>query len=99
MSELDELLIKIEELRAEMIKVKGRWKSFHAPAVVAASQEVDDVLNQYYKLIMAESNVNNMDTLCWTLKALIPVQDIMLKVKVMVKINVIQLVLVDADIG
>lgn len=59
MSELDELQIKIEELRAKMIKIKSRRKSLHAPDVVAASQEMDAVLNRYTKLKMDADNTED----------------------------------------
>lgn len=50
MSELDELLKHIEELRLSMIKIK-EGKSFTDPEVIAASQMLDGVLDRYHELL------------------------------------------------
>ena len=44
--ELEELLRKIEELRSRMIKTK-EGRSYSDPEVIAASQELDAVLDKY----------------------------------------------------
>ena len=51
MSELEELIKQIEELRQSMIKIK-EGKSYTDPKVVAASQELDAVLNKYHVMLM-----------------------------------------------
>jgi len=50
-SELEELIKQIEELRLNMIKIK-EGKSYTDPGVVAASQELDAVLNKYQEMLM-----------------------------------------------
>lgn len=56
MSELDELLNQIEELRYSMITIK-EGKSFTDPEVIAASQMLDGVLDKYYELLMRMKKV------------------------------------------
>lgn len=51
MSELEELIKRIEELRSHMIKVK-EGKSYTDPEVVSASQELDAVLDEYQKMMI-----------------------------------------------
>lgn len=46
MSEIEELIKRIEELRLNMIKTKEE-RSYTDPEVVAASQELDAVLDKY----------------------------------------------------
>jgi len=50
MTELEELIKQIESLRSEMIKTK-ECKSYSDPEVVAASQELDAVLDKYQVMI------------------------------------------------
>lgn len=50
MSEMEEILKQIEELRASMIKHNDE-KSLTDPEVVTASQMLDAVLNEYYKML------------------------------------------------
>jgi len=51
MSELEKLIKQIEELRLNMIKIK-EGRAYADPEVVAASQELDDVLNKYQVMLM-----------------------------------------------
>jgi hypothetical protein len=51
MPELEELIRQIEELRLNMIKIK-EGKSYTDPEVVAASQELDAVLDKYQVILM-----------------------------------------------
>lgn len=51
MSELHELIKQIEELRVRLLKIKA-GKSYTDPEVVAASQDLDAVLNKYQVLLM-----------------------------------------------
>ncbi len=51
MTELEELIKQIEELRLSMIKIK-EGRSFTDPEVVAASQELDVVLDKYHVILM-----------------------------------------------
>jgi hypothetical protein len=51
MSELEELIKQIEELRSSMIKVK-EGRTYTDPEVIAASQELDVVLDKYHKMMM-----------------------------------------------
>ena len=53
MSELEELIKQIEELRLSMIKIK-EGKSYMDPEVVAASQELDTVLDKYQEMLMGK---------------------------------------------
>ena len=57
MSELEELIKQIEELRLRMIKTK-EGKSYTDPEVITASQELDGVLNKYQDMMMK----NKVDT-------------------------------------
>lgn len=54
MSELEELLKQIEELRLSMIKIK-EGKSFADPEVITASQMLDAVLNKYQEMLMKKA--------------------------------------------
>ncbi|MFZ3129831.1 MAG: aspartyl-phosphate phosphatase Spo0E family protein [Desulfosporosinus sp.] len=54
MSELEELIKQIEELRSNLIKIK-EGKSFTDPEVLAASQELDVVLDKYQVMRMKKS--------------------------------------------
>ncbi|WP_407311907.1 aspartyl-phosphate phosphatase Spo0E family protein [Desulfosporosinus sp. SB140] len=54
MSELEELIQQIEELRLNMIKIK-EGKSYTDPEVITASQELDTVLDKYQELMMKKS--------------------------------------------
>ncbi|SPF54557.1 Spo0E like sporulation regulatory family protein [Candidatus Desulfosporosinus infrequens] len=51
MSELEELIKQIEELRLRMFKIK-EGKSYSDPEVVAASQVLDDALDKYQVVLM-----------------------------------------------
>jgi len=51
MSEIEELIKQIEELRLSMIRIK-EGKSYTDPDVVAASQELDAVLDRYQGILM-----------------------------------------------
>ena len=51
MSELQELIKKIEELRSSMVKIK-EGKSFTDPEVITASQMLDAVLDRYQVMLM-----------------------------------------------
>lgn len=53
MSEISELVTRIEELRLNMIETK-KGRAYTDPAVIAASQELDKVLDQYQEMIMKE---------------------------------------------
>jgi len=50
-SELQELIKKIEELRSSMVKIK-EGKSFTDPEVITASQMLDAVLDRYQVMLM-----------------------------------------------
>lgn len=54
MLELKELIKQIEKLRLSMIKIK-EGKSYSDPEVVAASQELDAVLDKYQEMLMKKS--------------------------------------------
>src|SRR5680860_1360373 len=54
---LDELIRQIEELRSSMIKAK-EGRSYTDPEVIAASQELDSVLDKYQEMMMK----NKLDT-------------------------------------
>ena len=54
MSEIEELLKQIEELRAKMIKIQ-EGKAYSDPEVIAVSQELDEVLDKYMNLIMKKA--------------------------------------------
>lgn len=51
MSELEELIKKIEDLQISTIKVK-EGKSYTDPEVVAACQELDAALDRYQGMLM-----------------------------------------------
>ena len=51
MSELEELIKQIEELRSSMVKIK-EGRSFTDPEVVTASQMLDVVLDRYQVMLM-----------------------------------------------
>ena len=57
MSELEELIKQIEELRSIMIKIK-EGRSYTDPEVITASQELDAVLNKYHEMMLK----NKVDT-------------------------------------
>jgi len=50
-SELEELIKQIEELRSRMIKAK-EGRSYTDPELIAASQELDAVLDKYQEMMM-----------------------------------------------
>lgn len=52
MSELEELIKQIEEIRLCMIKSNGESRSITDPMVIDASQGLDVVLEKYQELIM-----------------------------------------------
>ena len=51
MSELDELIKQIEELRLSMIKIKA-GRTFTDPEVITASQILDAVLDRYQEMLI-----------------------------------------------
>ena len=51
MRELEEIMKQIEELRQSMIKIKEGKTSFTDQEVITASQMLDAVLNEYYKVL------------------------------------------------
>ena len=51
MSELEELLKQIEELRLSMFKIK-EGRSFTDPEVIIASKMLDAVLDKYQDMLM-----------------------------------------------
>lgn len=53
MSEIGKLIKQIEELRINMIKIAD-GKCFTDPKVVAASRELDAVLDKYQEMILKE---------------------------------------------
>lgn len=50
MQEVEEIMKQIEELRSRMIKIK-EGKTLTDQEVITASQMLDAVLNEYYKLL------------------------------------------------
>lgn len=50
MSEIEEIIKRIEELRASLVKLR-EGKTLTDQDVVTASQMLDAVLNEYYKLL------------------------------------------------
>ncbi|EGW41800.1 aspartyl-phosphate phosphatase Spo0E family protein [Desulfosporosinus sp. OT] len=58
MSEINELIKRIEELRLNMIKTK-EGRAYTDPVVVAASQELDDVLDRYQEMLMKKAVPTN----------------------------------------
>ncbi|EGW41118.1 aspartyl-phosphate phosphatase Spo0E family protein [Desulfosporosinus sp. OT] len=55
MSEIEELLRQIEVLRINMIKLK-EGRSYTDLKVVAASRELDAVLDKYQEMLMKKSD-------------------------------------------
>ena len=51
MRELEEIMKQIEELRQSMIKIKEGKTFFTDQEVITASQMLDAVLNEYYKVL------------------------------------------------
>ena len=51
MSEFEELIKQIDELRSSMIKAK-EGRSYTDPAVIAASQKLDAVLDKYQEMMI-----------------------------------------------
>lgn len=51
--DIDEIIKKIDELRANLIKLK-EGRDFTDKEVISMSQMLDSVLNEYYKLIKQE---------------------------------------------
>jgi len=58
MSEINKLLKQIEELRLNVVKTK-EGRAYTDPVVVAASQELDDVLNRYQELLIKKAVPTN----------------------------------------
>jgi len=58
MSEINELIKRIEELRLNVIKTK-EGRAYTDPAVVAASQELDEVLDRYQEMLMKKAAAVN----------------------------------------
>ncbi|MGC7871332.1 Spo0E family sporulation regulatory protein-aspartic acid phosphatase [Desulfosporosinus sp. SYSU MS00001] len=58
MSEIDELIKQIEELRLNLINTK-EGRAYTDPVVVTASQELDEVLNRYQELLMEKAVPTN----------------------------------------
>lgn len=54
MSEIEELIKQIEELRLNMIKAK-EGRSYTDPEVVSTSQALDEVLDKYQEMQMKKS--------------------------------------------
>ena len=54
MSEIEELINRIEELRLNMIKAK-EGRTYTDPEVVATSQELDDALDRYQEMLMRKA--------------------------------------------
>ena len=54
MSEIEELIKRIEKLRLNMIKAK-EGRSYTDQEVVATSQELDAVLDKYQEMLMEKS--------------------------------------------
>lgn len=44
------LLLCIEDLRKRLLQIVGEGKNLQDPQVIQVSQELDDLLNRYYKL-------------------------------------------------
>jgi stage 0 sporulation regulatory protein len=57
MSEIEDVLIKIEELRDKLNKI-AEGKRLIDPEVVSTSQMLDVLLNEYYKLM--KSRMKNL---------------------------------------
>lgn len=54
MSDIEELIKRIEELRLNMFKAK-EGRSYTDPEVLAASNALDDVLDKYQEMLMKKS--------------------------------------------
>jgi hypothetical protein len=54
-SELEEMMKELEELRANLHKIT-EGKTLTDPEVVVASQMLDAVLNEYYKFLKSKVN-------------------------------------------
>jgi stage 0 sporulation regulatory protein len=54
MRELNEILRQIEELRRCMVRIKKGNSGLTDPEVVAASQMLDAVLNEYYRVLKSK---------------------------------------------
>jgi hypothetical protein len=50
MHDIDEIIKKIDELKASLAKLK-KGRNFSDEEVVSMSQMLDGVLNEYYKLV------------------------------------------------
>ncbi|MFZ3100779.1 MAG: aspartyl-phosphate phosphatase Spo0E family protein [Desulfitobacteriaceae bacterium] len=57
MREIKEILKQIEELRKSLVKL-GESRGLTDPEVVTASQALDAVLNEYYKLLRERVDKN-----------------------------------------
>ena len=55
MTEIEELIKRIEELRLNMIRVK-EGRPYTDPEVVAASQELDAVLDKYQEMLIKSTD-------------------------------------------
>ncbi|AFM39853.1 Spo0E like sporulation regulatory protein [Desulfosporosinus acidiphilus SJ4] len=54
MSEISDLIKQIEELRANLIKIK-EGKSYTDPEVISASQRLDEALDKYQEMTIEKS--------------------------------------------
>ncbi len=54
MSDIKELINRIEELRLNMIKAK-EGRTYTDPVVVATSQALDDVLDKYQEMLIEKN--------------------------------------------
>ena len=54
MSKSDEILRKIEELREELVNLYAAAKDLNDPEIISKSQEIDEKLNLYNRLIKEE---------------------------------------------
>lgn len=52
---INELIMRIEELRLELVRIKV-GKAYTDPEVVAASQKLDEVLNIYQEELMKQNS-------------------------------------------
>ncbi|MHB8077168.1 Spo0E family sporulation regulatory protein-aspartic acid phosphatase [Desulfosporosinus fructosivorans] len=60
MSEIEELINRIEELRLNMIKATvGR--TYTDPEVIATSQALDDVLDKYQEMLLKKAEQDDRD--------------------------------------
>ncbi|TGE39803.1 aspartyl-phosphate phosphatase Spo0E family protein [Desulfosporosinus fructosivorans] len=60
MSEIEELINRIEELRLNMIQAK-EGRNYTDPEVIATSQALDDVLDKYQEMIMKKAEQDDRD--------------------------------------